>query len=90
MWKSVGLFRDRSSLRDACHLLHEQHAALDDGPDASAALDRDGWRRASIVTVALLVARAALRREESRGGHFREDFPQRDDIHWQRRIADRL
>ena len=33
-------------------------------------------------------ARAALRREESRGGHFRTDFPQRDDIHWREHYAD--
>ena len=30
---------------------------------------------------------AALRREESRGGHFRTDFPQRDDLHWKIHIA---
>ena len=30
MWKSVGLFRERSGLRDAFSLLHEQQAALDD------------------------------------------------------------
>jgi L-aspartate oxidase len=34
------------------------------------------------VTVALLVARAALWREESRGAHFRYDFPERDDARW--------
>jgi len=34
------------------------------------------------MTVALLVARAALWREESRGGHYRVDFPERDDARW--------
>ena len=35
-----------------------------------------------VVTVALMVARAALWREESRGGHYRVDFPARDDARW--------
>jgi L-aspartate oxidase len=35
------------------------------------------------------MAGAALRREESRGGHFREDFTRRDDIHWLKHFADR-
>jgi L-aspartate oxidase len=33
----------------------------------------------NFLTVAACVARAALWREESRGGHFRVDFPARDD-----------
>ena len=30
---------------------------------------------------------SALQREESRGVHFRSDFPQRDDAHWQRHLV---
>ena len=41
-----------------------------------------------IVTVGRLIARAALRREESRGGHFRLDHPERNDSRWKRRIMD--
>ncbi|MEQ1575308.1 MAG: hypothetical protein ABL993_13800, partial [Vicinamibacterales bacterium] len=33
---------------------------------------------------------AALRREESRGGHFRTDFPALDDLHWKRHVSDVL
>ena len=51
--------------------------------------DRELRRLSSLVTVGLLIARAALRREESRGGHFRTDFPQRDDIHWQKHVVGR-
>jgi L-aspartate oxidase len=49
----------------------------------------DGWRLRNLVTVARLIARAALRREESRGAHFRADAPERDDIHWKVHVTDR-
>jgi L-aspartate oxidase len=50
--------------------------------------ERACWYRFNLTTVALLVARAALRREESRGGHFRADFPARDDLHWTIHMAE--
>jgi succinate dehydrogenase / fumarate reductase flavoprotein subunit len=41
-----------------------------------------GWHTAldlqSLLTVSEIVARAALERKESRGGHFRDDFPEKD------------
>jgi L-aspartate oxidase len=40
------------------------------------------------LTVGRLIARAALRRQESRGGHYRLDFPNRDDVDWKRRVME--
>jgi succinate dehydrogenase/fumarate reductase flavoprotein subunit len=42
----------------------------------------------SLVMVGLLIANAALRRQESRGGHFRTDFPSHDDLHWKKHVSD--
>lgn len=35
-----------------------------------------------LLDIAEAVVAGALAREESRGGHFREDFPERDDVNW--------
>lgn len=41
-----------------------------------------GWELQNMLTVAGLVIRSALERTESRGTHFRSDFPEPDDDHW--------
>ena len=81
MWKSVGLFRAREGLASAVGMLEAVGA-----PTSPASADE--WRDRNLVTVARLIARAALRREESRGGHFRADFPERDDRHWKVHVVE--
>lgn len=85
LWREVGLFRERGGLERALAALEPAWLSLERELDSGAPLDADGWRCASILTVARLIARGALRREESRGGHYRSDFPKRDDINWKRR-----
>ena len=87
MWQHVGLVRTRDGLTEATVTLRTwrdlTRTALAANPG-----DEALRRVASLVTVGALIAQAALRRDESRGGHFRSDFPQRDDIHWHRHLAD--
>lgn len=80
MWNSVGLWRDEALLRTAIEALDEWYAAL----------GRDRSRIAALVTVGCLMARAALRREESRGCHARADFPSRDDVKFRIHRGDRI
>ena len=70
MWERVGILRDRDSLQRALREFEQISKA------------NLGTSSRNFVTVAILVAKAALWREESRGGHFRTDFPERDDS-WQ-------
>ncbi|MFO0852200.1 MAG: L-aspartate oxidase [Gemmataceae bacterium] len=47
--------------------------------------DRAGWELQNLLTAARLMIDAATRRDESRGTHYRSDFPARDDGRWGRR-----
>ncbi len=67
MWERVGILRDRESLRSALREF---------GQMAQGSLSTSSR---NFVTLATLVATAALWREESRGGHFRTDFPEQSE-----------
>jgi L-aspartate oxidase len=90
MWYSVGLFRTAAGLRDAVTRLDRAYAIDRQAGGAAWSFDAEDWRRINLLAVARLIARAALRRHESRGGHFREDFPARDDLNWQVHLADHI
>jgi L-aspartate oxidase len=78
MWRKAGLIRHAEDLRSAI----EELAAM--------AGEKVNERTRNFVTLAKLMAEAALWREESRGGHFREDFPARDDERWRAHSAQQI
>ena len=86
MWRDAGLVRDREGLTRLAGRL----TSVADRADAAArgSDDPEAWRAASVARVGWLIARAALRRTESRGGHRRADFPDRDDVHWKVHVAE--
>ena len=74
MWRDAGLLRDGAGLRRAQTALAAMRETLPRG------LTRRALEARNLHTVAEVIVRAALGREESRGAHYRIDFPQRDAI----------
>lgn len=68
-WESCGIARDAEGLTSAVNVLQ----SVAQSPRSKAA--REHYELRNIYAVALLIARCALAREESRGGHYRSDFP---------------
>ncbi len=86
MQDKVGIIRTRALLEEALSDLDEFEARSMETFGGSGTTYNPGWHQAleigAMVDVSRMCALAALRREESRGGHTREDFPTPDHSHW--------
>ncbi|MCM8771935.1 MAG: L-aspartate oxidase [Candidatus Omnitrophica bacterium] len=83
MWRNVGIERDEESLKSALEKLTEwQKYAFNKEFN-----NRNGFETLNMLTVAFLMTKSALMRKESRGAHFRKDFPQEDNENWKKHIV---
>jgi L-aspartate oxidase len=80
MWDKVGIVRDGDGLREATRQLSGWRAGL------PAPHDRASHELANLLLAGRLMSEAALIREESRGAHYRTDFPEPRE-EWRRHIT---
>jgi len=73
MWRQVGIMRDGKDLAGTVTQLQAMEMPKCEKPG------RADCEMRNLHSLALLMARSALAREESRGSHYRSDFPYRDD-----------
>jgi L-aspartate oxidase len=73
LWKHAGIVRTRSGMQEAIKVLEGL------APRVAHPRTRRACEAANLHLAGLLVARSALAREESRGAHYRTDFPAHDD-----------
>ena len=80
MWHKVGIIRERSGLIQAADIMAAWQKCL---PEPT---DRPTYELNNLVLAGRLIAEAALIREESRGAHFRSDFPIHS-LEWEKHIT---
>ena len=82
MWRNVGITRCERPLLEAQDIIRFwQRYVMDKIFDSP-----EGWECQNMLTVCLLMAQSAHKRKESRGVHFRRDFPDTDDEHFKKHI----
>jgi len=84
MTDGAGVLRSRESLGRTLGRLVELRLLTTEEPSTAA------WETTNLHTIASFVATAARDREETRGSHWREDFPDRDDVDWGGHLVGRL
>lgn len=76
MSSRVGVLRTAPGLSEAATVLDKLAGRT------AETVDQASWEATNLVTISAALAEAAALREETRGSHWREDFPERDDARW--------
>ncbi len=82
MWDKVGIIRKREGMKKALKRLDKIEKIVNN-------ISRKGINKEIVelrnqITVAKLITKSALARKESRGSHFVEDYPKKDDKNWRK------
>lgn len=89
LWENVGIERDSEGLEQTLYVLEEIGVEINLCPSTLTSLqttDVTLCETFNMLNVAWIITQAALVRTESRGGHYRADFPEQDDVDWLQRI----
>jgi L-aspartate oxidase len=86
MWRNVGIERTGDRLTETREIIAFWSRYVMDKTFLPAALGpigaEAGWELQNMLTACFLITTAAYTRTESRGAHYRLDYPDRDDAHW--------
>ena len=89
MWRNAGIERSGERLAETREIVSFWARYVMDktfDPLTSNGAAQGGWELQNMLTTSFLVSSAAQSRTESRGVHYRTDFPERDDAHWRLRL----
>jgi succinate dehydrogenase / fumarate reductase flavoprotein subunit len=87
MFDDVGIYRNEKGMQSALEKVRElqrrfkEVCVKDTGRIFNTEL-LNAWELGNMLEVADVITESALNRKESRGGHSREDYPNRDDQNW--------
>lgn len=82
MWERVGLVRDARGLEQAISDLARLREEASTNPSSTGKQMPEVLEVQNLALVAEAIARAASARQESRGAHYRLDYPEQDNTHW--------
>ncbi len=87
MFDDVGVFRTEAGMKNALAKVNElqerfKHVKIQDTGKIFNTELLNAWEMGNLLDMAEVIAASALNRTESRGGHAREDYPERDDHNW--------
>ncbi len=90
MWRNVGIERTGDRLAETREIIAFWSRYVMDKMFDPATLGEatavQGWEVQNMLAVCALITSAAYTRTESRGAHFRMDYPKRDDAHWRQHL----